>query len=936
MHPSEIPSFHLTETSWRGILSVLSAAVILFTVWCLTHGITTIFMHLYYFPIVLLAYHYRWKGCGLATLLAFAYLGLSIIFSAGQGEIILGALYRVLVFIGIAVVIAYLSDRLVKTRDSLQMSAEIRERYLSLAPAIILVLDRNGAITLLNEKGCGILSCTFEEVRGKSWFDTFIPEHERGQVRTVFSQIMRGHLTPFGLNENEVVTGTGAVKTIRWYNSLLHDAAGEITGTLSYGEDITDEKQAQDSLRRMQQFQESVITNANVWISVLAPDGSTLLVWNDAAETISGYKKSDALGKKTIWKQLYPDNDYRKKVTADIRRIIGQDEFLENFETEIRCADGSKKTVVWNTRSLRDTKGTVTGYIAIGRDVTAQKSAESRAGESSRFLGTMIDTLPMPIFFKDAEGRYIGCNPPFEEYIGIRREDLVGKSVYDLSPKDLADKYSAADRQLFDNPVPQRYETQVQYADGSRHDVIFFKAPFFNQDGTVAGLIGAFLDITERKKAEEALRESEEKFRAFFTTSRDCVFITSPDGSWLDFNQAAVELFGYESRGELLKTRIPDLYADPGDRDNHTAFIRKNGYSFEYPVDLRKKDGTVIHTLITTAARMDFSGTIIGFQGSIRDITERRRAEEALIESEQRFRDIFNNTSDIVLLHEIRDNGPPGRFTDVNDVTCRLLGYTREELLTKTPLDITTDFHNPSVENILEEQRTTGGAKFETEYRAKDGTIIPVEINTRVVTLRGKKLMLGAARDITERKRAEVALRSSEARLHTLVRTIPDLIWLKDTEGVYLSCNPMFERFFGAKEPDIVGKTDYDFVGRELADFFREHDRRAMAAGKPTSNEEWITFADDGHRALLDTTKTPVHDARGTLIGVLGIGHDITGRKLAEEERERIRSWQSGVNRIMESILAPLPLDRKLKIITDGVVETFGADFCRIWLIDPG
>ncbi|MDD5171309.1 MAG: GAF domain-containing protein, partial [Syntrophales bacterium] len=144
-------------------------------------------------------------------------------------------------------------------------------------------------------------------------------------------------------------------------------------------------------------------------------------------------------------------------------------------------------------------------------------------------------------------------------------------------------------------------------------------------------------------------------------------------------------------------------------------------------------------------------------------------------------------------------------------------------------------------------------------------------------------------RDVLERKRglAVEALANSKGRLHTLVQTIPDLIWLKDRDGIYLSCNIMFERFFGAREADIVGKTDYDFVDRELADFFREHDRKAMAAGKPTSNEEWITFADDGHCALLDTIKTPMYDAQGILIGVLGIGRDITNRKRMEEELQR-------------------------------------------------
>lgn len=119
--------------------------------------------------------------------------------------------------------------------------------------------------------------------------------------------------------------------------------------------------------------------------------------------------------------------------------------------------------------------------------------------------------------------------------------------------------------------------------------------------------------------------------------------------------------------------------------------------------------------------------------------------------------------------------------------------------------------------------------------------------------------------------------------MRSILQTIPDLIWLKDKDGVFLLCNTMFERYFGAREADIIGKTDYDFVDRELADFFLERDRQAIAAGKPVKNEEWGTFADDGHRALLETTKTPLYDSKGALIGVLGIGHDITERKRAEE-----------------------------------------------------
>lgn len=149
-------------------------------------------------------------------------------------------------------------------------------------------------------------------------------------------------------------------------------------------------------------------------------------------------------------------------------------------------------------------------------------------------------------------------------------------------------------------------------------------------------------------------------------------------------------------------------------------------------------------------------------------------------------------------------------------------------------------------------------------------------------------LLLGT-KLLSRRLAAQLHDTVSEAReaerelLRTLIRSIPNLIWLKDADGTYLACNREFERFFGKTEAEILGKTDYDFLSRELADFFRGHDRAAAAAGKPTVNEEWITYADDGHRALLRTTKTPMIGADGSPIGVLGISHDITEMRSQEE-----------------------------------------------------
>ena len=154
------------------------------------------------------------------------------------------------------------------------------------------------------------------------------------------------------------------------------------------------------------------------------------------------------------------------------------------------------------------------------------------------------------------------------------------------------------------------------------------------------------------------------------------------------------------------------------------------------------------------------------------------------------------------------------------------------------------------------------------------------------------------------RKKSEEALRTSERQMRTLFQTIPDMIWLKDKEGVFLACNTMFERFFNAPESEIAGKTDYDFVGKELGDFFREKDKMAMEAGIPTKNEEWITFGDDGHSAFLETIKTPIYGSQGELIGVLGIGRDITHRYQAEQELIKSKDKAEESNRLKTSFLA--------------------------------
>jgi diguanylate cyclase (GGDEF)-like protein/PAS domain S-box-containing protein len=224
-----------------------------------------------------------------------------------------------------------------------------------------------------------------------------------------------------------------------------------------------------------------------------------------------------------------------------------------------------------------------------------------------------------------------------------------------------------------------------------------------------------------------------------------------------------------------------------------------------------------------------------------------------------------------------------------NDRLCAILGYNADELREKTWPELT---HPDDLETDLAELTRiaageTDGYSIDKRFIRKDGSVIYASIDVRAIRKANGRVdyFVATVQDITRRKLAEQALMSSETRLRTLVQTIPDLIWLKNVQGEFLACNSMFERFFGTSEAEIIGKTDYDFVDKELGDFFRAHDRRAMQAGKPSTNEEWLTFRADGYHGLFETIKTPMYDPDGELIGVLGIARDISARKRLEEER---------------------------------------------------
>jgi len=381
-----------------------------------------------------------------------------------------------------------------------------------------------------------------------------------------------------------------------------------------------------------------------------------------------------------------------------------------------------------------------------------------------------------------------------------------------------------------------------------------------------------------RHRSEKALWESEERYRRFFTTSRDCVFITSVEGRWTDINDAAVALFGYESREEVLSVPVASIYADPAGRKRHIQKISEEGFTIEYPLLLKKKDGTLFHALITSVVIRDESGNIRGFQGTIRDVTEEIMAREALRKSEEQYRTFIDSMTDIAFLKD-----SAGRYIVANKALQEFFGKREEDIRGKTDYELMSPAYAAQCE-VSDEKALAEGAIVLTEEPVRDRIF-----ETRKFRVRSGKSELrigGYIRDITERKKSEQTLMESEVKYRTLYSEALNPIFIADLEGHYIDANDAALEFLECTRDELKNLSIKDqFIPVP----------RPEGAGVPApwtgGKTVEMEYTVNGKRKILLLNVVPLLISDSTML--YGIGQDITGRKDMEcalrESEEKFR-----------------------------------------------
>jgi len=511
----------------------------------------------------------------------------------------------------------------------------------------------------------------------------------------------------------------------------------------------------------------------------------------------------------------------------------------------------------------------------------------------------------------DGRFRNLEMNSSLANLTGIDRSYMIGKFQEEVVPEETAKIVNAKYRRCVETGLPIEEESELELSVGKR---IFQSSfiPIRNETGRIHRIVGITHDITEHKQAVDALRESEEKHRILFRDSPDAYLILK-DGIFVDCNPATeVMLRGDRSQivGQLPEAISPEFQPDGCKSSEAAAEKIKTALTtgintFEWVH--RRFDGTDFFVEVTIAL-MKLNGKPALFT-AWRDITKHKLAEEALRESEERYRQLVEMSPDAIAIHQ------HGKIVYINTAGAIQFGVQKpQEMIGKSILDVVHPDYRAAVIQRVEKTMSGESAPYAVEKFIKlDGTIFDVEVTAIPSVYQGKPATQVVIRDITERKQAEEALQYEQTLLRLLIDNIPDFIYTKDTACRKTLSNMADVQHMGAKsEAEVLGKDDFAFHPKEIAEKFFTDDQLVIQTGQPLLNCEEYSFDEEGQIKWLLTSKFPLRDEKGQIIGLVGITRDITKPKQAEEAlRESEERFRHLFEVSPEAIMLIDPFDTK-------------------------
>ena len=411
-----------------------------------------------------------------------------------------------------------------------------------------------------------------------------------------------------------------------------------------------------------------------------------------------------------------------------------------------------------------------------------------------------FNALPDLIAIIDLDNRIKKVNKAMADRLDGKPEDFVGSSCFSLihGTKEPPDFCPHSDLLKYMKTHVKQFPIELLQG-----DFLVSTSPIFDDEGQLMGSVHLVQDITERNKLEESSR----LLAAIVESSEDAIIGKDLTGKITSWNRAAEKMYGYskkETIGKSISILVPSQIED--DLDQIMRKIKKGESLKQYETLRRKKNGKFINVSLFISPILDSDGNIIGASTIAHDITQRKRMKDDLKESEEKYKELFDNANDMISLNEMKENGLPGNFIEVNKIGIERLGYSREELLKMNPKDLVAPDQYPKMPINAEELQNKGSVQFKIVQLTKDGKRIHVENNNHLYEHNGKKVILAISRNIMEREKAEKDLRNSESKFRKIFENIQDIFYQTDNNGIIIEISPSIERYSGYKPSELIGK----------------------------------------------------------------------------------------------------------------------------------
>ncbi|MCK5038924.1 MAG: PAS domain S-box protein [Thermoplasmata archaeon] len=770
---------------------------------------------------------------------------------------------------------------------ALNLEKERAETYLKIAGVMMVAINSDGIVTMINSKGCEILGYDESEIVGKNWFDNFLPERLRAEVLEVSHKILRGDLEPVRTYTNPVLRKDGTERIILWEATFIYDDAGEITGHLSSGMDITDSEKTKEALKESDRLFNLITDNMEDEIWLMDMDMNVTFM-TPSVERYRGYSLEDM--QKMNWTEHLTPESLEVAIEALELALTP-----ENFSKKDRMVAGTNdleyycknRATVWSETTIsliRDKNGDPTGLLGVAHDITERKKAEeellkneyylTKAQEIGRIGTWELNIVDNILIWTDENykifGVPLGTDMDLDKFFNCIHPDDREYVAEEWTKGMKNNNYDIEHRLIVDGQVRWvREKANIEY----------------DKKGKPIMAIGFTQDITERKEAGEALQKSEQRHRLIYETSGDAIMtLEPPEWRFTSGNNKIVEIFGVKDEEQFLSLtpwQFSPEYQPDGQLSEKKAkemidTAMRDGENF-FEWTHKRFEGEEFYATVLLNKVEDGDRTFL--QARVRDITERKKAEEELEENKERYRNLFNMISDAIYLIDQET----GSIMDVNDTACEMYGYTRDEWLTMKNTDVSAESN--------ETQKATSEPPEGIPLRyhkKKDGTVFPLEMTLSAFELQGRKVILAAARDITERNKAEKALQEA----NDIINRSPAVAFLwKNTVGwpvEFVSEN--VEELFGYTAKEFIsGKISYgeivhiDDLGKVADEVQRNCEYPDISSFR---HDPYRIITKEGQEKWVQDITQIRRNEDGEVAHFEGVVYDITEQKKAEEAME--------------------------------------------------